>query len=55
MPGCQLTLTQKRPSLIIRVGETELAFEAGIAREIFVKNVPQAVTPASNEETLSRA
>jgi Fe2+ transport system protein FeoA len=37
VPGCRLTLTQKRPSYIIRVGETELAFESNIAREVFVK------------------
>jgi len=37
VPGCILSLTQKRPSFIIRVGETELAFESNIAREIFVK------------------
>jgi Fe2+ transport system protein FeoA len=37
VPGCRLSLTQKRPSYVIRVGETELAFESNIAREIFVK------------------
>jgi Fe2+ transport system protein FeoA len=37
VPGCTLVLTQRRPSYIIRVGETELAFESNIAREIFVK------------------
>jgi Fe2+ transport system protein FeoA len=39
VPGCRLSLTQKRPSFIIQVGETELAFEGSIAREIFVKPV----------------
>jgi len=39
VPGCRLSLTQKRPSFIIRVGETELAFEGNIAREMFVKPV----------------
>jgi len=39
IPGCRLSLTQKRPSFIVRVGETELAFEGHIAREIFVKPV----------------
>lgn len=37
VPGCHLVLQQKRPSFVIRVGETELALEAAIAREIFVK------------------
>jgi Fe2+ transport system protein FeoA len=40
VPGCRLSLTRKRPSYIIRVGETELAFESTIAREIFVKRAP---------------
>jgi Fe2+ transport system protein FeoA/rubredoxin len=39
VPGCRLSLTQKRPSFIIRVGETELAFEGNVARDIFVKPV----------------
>jgi Fe2+ transport system protein FeoA len=39
VPGCQLSLTQKRPSFIVRVGETELAFEGNVARDIFVKPV----------------
>lgn len=39
IPGCRLSLAQKRPSFIVRVGETELAFEGSIAREIFVKPV----------------
>ena len=42
VPGCRLTLTQRRPSFIIRVGETELAFEANIARQIFVKRPSQS-------------
>ena len=39
VPGCRISLTQKRPSFIIRVGETELAFEGNIAREMFVRPV----------------
>ena len=39
VPGCQLVLEQKRPAYVIRVGETELALEASIAREIFVKRL----------------
>jgi Fe2+ transport system protein FeoA len=37
VPGSKLFLQQKRPSYIVRVGETELALEAEIAREILVK------------------
>jgi Fe2+ transport system protein FeoA len=39
VPGCQLVLEQKRPSFVIRVGETELALEGSIAHEIFVKRL----------------
>ena len=41
VPGCRLTLLQKRPSFVIRVGETELALEDSIAREICVKRVTE--------------
>lgn len=40
VPGCRLSLARKRPSFVVRVGETELAFEVSIAREIFVKPAP---------------
>ena len=39
VPGCRLVLPPKRPSFVLRVGETELALEADIAREIFVKRL----------------
>lgn len=39
VPGSRLVLQQKRPSFVIRVGETELALEADIARELVVKRV----------------
>lgn len=39
VPGCRLSLTQKRPTYVIRVGETELAFESNSARGIFVKRL----------------
>lgn len=37
IPGCKLVLRQKRPSFILHVGETELALEGEIAREIIVR------------------
>ncbi len=37
VPGALLTLKQTSPAYIIRVGETELAIEPDIAREILVK------------------
>ena len=39
VPGSRLVLQQKRPAYIIRIGETELALEPDIAREVLVKRV----------------
>jgi len=37
VPGTPLTLQQKHPAYVVRIGETELALEADIAREILVR------------------
>jgi len=37
IPGSVLRLAQKRPSLVLEIGETTLAFDEDIGREIFVK------------------
>lgn len=37
IPGSILKLHQKRPSFVIKIGETELAIDEEIAREIYVK------------------
>lgn len=42
VPGSRVVLQQKRPAFVVRVGETELAFEADIACEILVKRVASA-------------
>jgi DtxR family Mn-dependent transcriptional regulator len=39
VPGGVLRLVQKRPSVVVEVGETTLALDPGIADEIFVKRV----------------
>jgi Fe2+ transport system protein FeoA len=39
VPGSWFTLQQKSPAYVIRIGETELALEPAIAREILVKRV----------------
>jgi Fe2+ transport system protein FeoA len=36
-PGAKVTLQQKRPAFVLRVGETELALEGDIARQILVR------------------
>lgn len=37
VPGAQILLQQKHPGYVVRIGETELALEADIAREILVR------------------
>ena len=41
VPGSRLILQQKRPSFVVRVGETELALDGDIAREILVRRSPE--------------
>ncbi|MFC1481060.1 metal-dependent transcriptional regulator [Candidatus Neomarinimicrobiota bacterium] len=36
-PGSEITLHQTRPAFVVRIGETELALDKDIAREIFVR------------------
>jgi Fe2+ transport system protein FeoA len=38
-PGTEILLLQRRPSYVIRVGETELGLDREIARQIFVKRM----------------
>ncbi len=37
VPGVEVTLIQRRPSCVVQVGETELALDPEIAREIVVE------------------
>lgn len=39
VPGSELTLQQRRPAFVVRVGETELALESDIAAEILVRRL----------------
>jgi len=39
IPGSRLRLHQKRPAFVIRVGETDLAIDEEIARQIYVKRL----------------
>ncbi len=39
IPGSTLRLHQKRPAFVIRVGETDLAIDEEIARQIYVKRL----------------
>lgn len=36
-PGAELTLHQRKPAYVVRLGETELALDSDIANEIFVR------------------
>ncbi len=39
VPGSELRLRQKAPSLVLELGETTIALDAEIAREIYVKQI----------------
>lgn len=39
IPGSQFSLLQKKPSFVIRIGETELALDVEIAHDILVRRV----------------
>lgn len=39
VPGSEIRLHQKRPTCVIRIGETDVAIDANVAGEIFVKRV----------------
>lgn len=39
VPGCILRLHQKRPSIVVEIGETTLALDPEIGREIYVKEL----------------
>jgi Fe2+ transport system protein FeoA len=39
VPGADVTLVQQRPAPVLRVGETELAVDPAIAREILVERM----------------
>lgn len=39
VPGADITLVQQRPAPVLRVGETELAVDPAIAREILVERM----------------
>lgn len=41
VPGSELTLVQQRPACVVRVGETELALDPEIAREILVRTIAE--------------
>ena len=36
VPGSEVTVVQQRPACVVRIGETELALDREIAREILV-------------------
>jgi len=39
IPGSEMTLLQRHPSYVVRIGETELGLDEEIAREIYVKPI----------------
>ncbi|MDH3290473.1 MAG: ferrous iron transport protein A [Gemmatimonadota bacterium] len=45
VPGAEVTAIQQRPSCVLRVGETELALDPAIAREILVERLEPDPVP----------
>ncbi|MCD6452284.1 MAG: metal-dependent transcriptional regulator [Acidobacteria bacterium] len=41
VPGSLIRLRQKKPSVVVEIGETTIALDEGIAREIYVKRVKE--------------
>jgi DtxR family Mn-dependent transcriptional regulator len=39
IPGGEIRLHQKNPTFVLQVGETDIAIDADVAREIFVKRI----------------
>lgn len=39
VPGSDVRLHQKRPTCVVKIGETDIAIDSNVAREIFVKRV----------------
>lgn len=46
VPGAEITLLQHHPSCVVRIGETELALDSDIARDIVVQRLPERAIPA---------
>lgn len=40
VPGSEITLVQRQPSYVVQVGETVLALEGEVARDIVVRQLP---------------
>lgn len=48
VPGAEVVLLQQRPSCVVRIGETELALDPEIAREILVERADGSLLPAES-------
>ena len=44
VPGSEVTLVQHRPACVVKVGETEIALDPEVAREIVVRRAEDTVT-----------
>jgi len=50
-PDAEITLVQQQPACVIRIGETELALDTDIARDILVQPLDAAREPVETEPT----
>jgi Fe2+ transport system protein FeoA len=55
VPGTRLRLVERRPAYVVEMGETTLAFERRVAREIRVAPPPQAGRPFATTASISSA
>ncbi|MBI3540920.1 MAG: ferrous iron transport protein A, partial [Deltaproteobacteria bacterium] len=39
LPGSNIWIHQKRPSYVVRVGQTDIAMDPDIVRDIYVKKI----------------
>ncbi len=54
VPGAVVTMHQRQPSLVVRVGETQLAMDELIARCVHVQRVPDANNTVAQNNTPER-
>jgi Fe2+ transport system protein FeoA len=55
VPGTPLRLVERRPAFVVEIGETTLAFERRVARQIRLAPSPQAGRPLAITRSISSA
>ena len=50
VPGALVTMHQRQPSLVVRIGETQLAMDELVARSVHLQKVPKKETSSVNAD-----